>query len=273
MVRKNLLPLAVISLAAGAAGLLARGGSPSRESLLPLSRAAAEHVKGVDRATAVAFPLPPDAEREVGASLARRVPVVEHPLGARWREFGAEAASSALVTRQRGRYEFRVAAGGGVNAFAVPGGFVYATPALLERFARDEDALLFVLGHEIAHVELGHCADGYRLRAGARGAARKTAGAVLSVGRLFAQLHFSPSQELEADAFAARLVAERRRDPAGGLRALGLLGLTGDTGTKRDPGTVVGEGVVDYFRSHPGSWERRAALEREILDISARGAR
>ncbi|MDX6770900.1 MAG: M48 family metallopeptidase, partial [Elusimicrobiota bacterium] len=187
-------------------------------------------------------------------------------LAARWREFGADAASSPLVTRQRGRYEFGVSAGAGVNAFAMPGGFVFATRGLLERLERDEDALLFVLGHEIGHVELGHCADGWRLREG-RGPGGAVAGAVLSVGRLLAELHFSEVQELEADAFGARLVASRGRDPAGGLRALGALGLTGDTATKRDPGAVAVETLADYFRTHPGSWERRAALERAIAGL------
>lgn len=268
--RNNLLPLTIVSLAAGAAVLLHKGGSPSRESLLPLSRAAAEHAKGLDRASSAAFPLSLDEERAIGERLAAGVEQALDARGgalaARWREFGADAASSELVRRQRGRYEFRVAARGGVNAFALPGGFIYATALLLEHLRRDEDALLFVLGHEIGHVELGHCADRWRLRSG-RGPLGAAAGAVLSVGRFLAELHFSPTQELEADAFAARLVASRRRDPRGGLRVLGALGLTGDTRTKRDPGAVAAEAVTDYFSTHPGSWERRAALEREIVRL------
>lgn len=258
--RRTLLPLVMISLAAGAAALLHRSAAPSRESVLPLSRAAGEHAKGVDRLSAAAFPLTPEEERAIGERLAPAGR--EHPLGARWREFGQDAASSPLVTRQRGRYEFRVAEGAGVNAFAMPGGFVYATPGLLERFARDEDALLFVLAHEIAHVELGHCADHYRLRS-AKGS-MKYAGAVLTVPRVLAALHFSETQELEADAFAARLLSSRRRDPRAGLRALRALGLRADRRTKRGYGAVAVEAVGDYFSTHPGSWERLAALEREI---------
>ncbi len=41
------------------------------------------------------------------------------------------------------------------NAFALPGGTVYATRALMQKFT-DDDQLAFVLGHEIAHVELRH---------------------------------------------------------------------------------------------------------------------
>lgn len=259
--RRTLLPLAMISLAGGAAALLHRSAAPSRESLLPLSRAAGEQAKGLDRLSAAAFPLTPDEERAIGERLAWAGE--EHPLGPRWREFGQDAASSPLVRRQRGRYEFRVAGGRGVNAFALPGGFVYATPALLERFRRDEDALLFVLAHEIGHVELGHCADHARYGKD-RGPLSDAAGAVLSTGRVLAALQFSETQELEADAFAARLLASRRRDPRAGLRALRRLGIPEDRRTKRRAGTVAVEALADYFSTHPGSWERLAALEREI---------
>ncbi|MDX6768110.1 MAG: hypothetical protein SF051_01145, partial [Elusimicrobiota bacterium] len=71
--RKTLLPLATLSAAVGAAVLLARGGSPSRESLVPLSRAAGDQLKGVDRASAVVFPLSADEERAAGERLARGV--------------------------------------------------------------------------------------------------------------------------------------------------------------------------------------------------------
>jgi len=269
---KKALPAVLISAALGVALLLSKKGGPSRESLLPLSRAVAEQEKGIDRAAAVAFPLSPDEERRVGEGIDRALNGAAAPApgtpaaaaAARWREFGGDAARSPLVTRFRGRYEFRATPSGGLNAFAVPGGFVYATLPLLDRLGSDGDALLFVLGHEIGHVELGHCADAYRLGAGAHDPITAVLGGVLSVGRLFAELHFSSTQELEADRFAVRLVRSVRGDPRAGLRVFDALGLTADRETKRDPGAVAAEGMTDYFRTHPGSWERRAALEREI---------
>jgi Zn-dependent protease with chaperone function len=114
-------------------------------------------------------------------------------------------------------------------------------------------------------VELGHCADHYRYGAGK--GSMKVAGAVLTVPRLLASLQFSETQELEADAFAARLAASRRRDPRAGLRALRALGLREDRRTKRGYADVAVEAVGDYFSTHPGSWERLAALEREIAKL------
>lgn len=42
-----------------------------------------------------------------------------------------------------------------VNAFALPGGFLFVTTAMLD-FVKDEDELACVIAHEIAHVELRH---------------------------------------------------------------------------------------------------------------------
>ena len=269
---KQVLPVALVAAALGVAVVVGRGGR-SRESLLPLSRAVAEHEKALDRGSAVVFPLSADEERAIGARLdAGMAPAPAAPgtpeasAAGLWRELGMQAANTPLVQRFRGRYEFRVDPSAGANAFALPGGFVYATAGLLRRMGSDTDAILFVLGHEIGHIELGHCADAYRLREG-RDPLRSVLGGVASVGRLFASLHFSASQELEADAYGARLLKAAKRDPAASLRAMDALGLRADSQTKRGPGRVAGEALADYFTTHPGAWERRASLEREIARL------
>lgn len=266
---KTIIPVLLVGLALGAAFVVSRAGR-SRESLLPVSRAVADHEKALDRGAAVVFPLTADEERRIGEELDRGLREADFApgtpsasLAALWKELGLEAASSPLVTRFRGRYEFRTSTRRPVNAFAVPGGFIYATEGILVALKHDPDALLFVLGHEIGHVELGHCADAYRLRAGDKDPVRAVLGGAILIPRLLASLHFSSSQELEADAYAARLLRSLRRDPSAGLRVFDALGLKAVTDTKRGPGEVVREGLSDYFRTHPGSWERRAALENE----------
>jgi len=270
---RKILPLILASAALGVAFLLARGAAPSRESLLPLSRSVAEQEKAVDRAAGAAFPLSPEEERRIGTQLdiemgagapSGRVDGPAATRAARWRELGGDAARSPLVTRFRGQYQFRTTPEFSANAFALPGGFIYATEPLLTKLGADDDALLFVLGHEIGHVELGHCADAYRLRPNGDNIFRDVVGGVLSVGRLVASLHFSSAQELEADAFAVRLLRSLHRDPRAGLRVFDALGLPADANTKRGPDQVAYEAATDYFRTHPGSWERRAALERDI---------
>ncbi len=52
-------------------------------------------------------------------------------------------------------YHFFVVRDGSINAFAVPGGYVYVHSGLLTQVASD-DELAAVLGHEIAHVHAHH---------------------------------------------------------------------------------------------------------------------
>lgn len=254
---RKAVPVLLVA-AAAAAGWASHRAGRSRESFLPLSRAAAEHGKALDRSAASLDPMPPDEERSLGEELDRRLsadaPAPGTPEAGRlalWRELGGEAARSPLARRYAGRWEFRLARGDALNAFALPGGYLYATDGLLRKLAADPDAVLFVAGHELGHSELGHCAHGRRLRG------------LSALPRVLAALHFSESQELEADAFAARLMKSLGRDPRAGLRALDALGVPADARVKRAPSEVAAEGLADYFGTHPGGWERRAALERE----------
>ena len=61
----------------------------------------------------------------------------------------AESARSSLT------YRFTVVNTSEINAFALPGGFIYVNRGLIET-ADNEDELVDVLGHEIAHVVARH---------------------------------------------------------------------------------------------------------------------
>ena len=81
-----------------------------------------------------------------------------------------EAAKPLLELRSRKdlQYEFTILNSDIPNAFSHPGGFIYISRKLLEMIAEDEDYVLeFVIGHEIAHVELQHalhCLQDRRVR-------------------------------------------------------------------------------------------------------------
>ena len=66
----------------------------------------------------------------------------------------ALAAASNDPMPYRG-YVFMLVESNEVNAFAVPGGFVFVTNGMLE-FLKDEDELAAILGHEMGHMELRH---------------------------------------------------------------------------------------------------------------------
>ena len=241
----------------------------SRESLLPVLRAAGQQAKGLDRAVGSLMPLSPEDERRIGEQLDARLAPQAGPQAAtaRLAEFGGSAARSNVVRRfEPAQYRFRLRPSPApLNAYALPGGFIHVTEPLLERVAGDDGALLFVLAHEIGHVELGHCADGQRAQAWFRQLGLEGIGVAASLVRMLAALQFSETQELEADAFAIRLLASIGEDPSAGLRAMDALGLTEPQAQRRRRSSELArEALGDYFRTHPGSWERRERLRLEI---------
>ena len=99
-------------------------------------------------------------ERELGRTLHRMV-LKDHaeidagPLPKRL----TDAAKPYLAARTRKdvQYTFYVLDCPRMNVFSHPGGYVYVCKGLFDWIAEDEDyALGFILGHEIAHVDLGH---------------------------------------------------------------------------------------------------------------------
>jgi len=88
--------------------------------------------------------------RQVKAVLAASSGLVEDPLLLAWvRGIGGNIA--AVAPRQPFVYDFSIADWDEMNAFALPGGFIFVTRGLLEAVQSD-DELAGVLAHEIAHV-------------------------------------------------------------------------------------------------------------------------
>src|SRR5678815_3633109 len=71
------------------------------------------------------------------------------------------------------KWTFTVVDETAVNAFALPGGFIYVTRGILP-FLRDEAELAAVLGHEVGHVDARHSASQI--------SKQQVAGSVLAIG-------------------------------------------------------------------------------------------
>jgi predicted Zn-dependent protease len=106
-----------------------------------------------------------------------------------------------------------------VNAFALPGGYVYVTAGLMT-IANDEAELASVLGHEIGHVTAHHTAERYssavltQLGFGMLNAATGGIGSdLLSTGATALLAGFSQDQEAEADTLGVRYIARAGYDP------------------------------------------------------------
>jgi predicted Zn-dependent protease len=131
---------------------------------LSLSLAAAplacEKARQLDPLDVVAPQLDAEAERELGyefdQALQKQVNVIDDPVVAGFvNDLGRSMLS--VAGRQPFVYRFRVIPQESLNAFAIPGGFIYFhTGTLMAAGSLDE--LAGVMGHEIAHVKLRHFA-------------------------------------------------------------------------------------------------------------------
>jgi predicted Zn-dependent protease len=165
-----------------------------------------------------------------------------------------------------------------LNAFAVPGGYVYVTRQLLA-IMNDEAELASVIGHEMGHVAAKHgqkrntTSQLGSLGAGLLGA---FTGSEL-VGQLAGQvaqtyiLSYSRSQENEADKLGLRYISGASYDPFATPRLLGTLGASTDLDDRingRDQ-----RSVPSWTRSHPLSADRVRKTEALAQAVPAGGAR
>jgi predicted Zn-dependent protease len=160
-------------------------------------------------------------------------------------------------------YRFRVIKARSLNAFAIPGGYVYLhSETLMQMGSLDE--LVGVLCHEIAHVQARHFSrrqaktsiPGMVARLLGIGAAiaAKEPGMVM-VGEainMSLQIGFTREFEAEADQYAAIWAARAGYDPAGITRFLYKIART----ARRFP-----DSFPPYLNTHPFPEDRMAAIK------------
>lgn len=162
-----------------------------------------------------------------------------------------------------------------INAFSLPGGYVYVTRGLLA-LANDSAEVAAVLAHEMAHITARHAIQreqqamssaviGEVMSDVASGSEAGAAALALTRGRL---AQFSRQQELEADAIGIRVAARAGYDPNGAISFLSGL----ERQTELQSRTLFQEydpGRVDLFASHPNTPQRIIAAEREARAVEA----
>ncbi len=154
-----------------------------------------------------------------------------------------------------------------INAFALPGGYVYVTRGLLA-LASDEAEMAGVLAHEIGHVTARHSAERYSkgVLAGIGATVVGVAGAVAGVpgvadlagfGAQAYMQSYSREQELEADMLGIRYMSRVGYDPEAMARFFRKM----DAYTQLQA-TIAGDpGAANRFSilaSHPRTGDRVA---------------
>lgn len=159
-----------------------------------------------------------------------------------------------------------------VNAFALPGGPVFITVALLKRL-KSEAQLAGVLGHEIAHVVARHGAEhlakqqlgGALVNAVGIAAsdnpndARRAAVLAQAVNQLLS-LRYGREDELEADQLGFQFMREAGYKPTGILELMQVLASLNKGGSQ-----------PEFFKTHPNPENRLERLKNLITQAYPNG--
>jgi len=242
--------------------------------------AACSHVAAATREPATALGkllLSPEDEAAIGEQLAAQVEQQEKILDDEEtqrfvREVGARIADAVPEGERRFPFQIQVIdSPGTVNAFALPGGYLYIYSGLIAA-AESEAELASVLGHEVAHVTLGHASQQLAAQVGTE------ALAALALGNdpgLVAQL----AAGIAAQGYLAAY--SRMDEEAADSTGLGYLAGAGYEAEAmasffrklQRMESSDRNAVAAFFASHPAPKDRVEAIERMIRERGYEGGR
>ena len=164
---------------------------------------------------------------------------------------------------QEFRYVFKVVDDKDINAFALPGGFVYVNRGMIEA-ARNEGELAGVMAHEISHIALRHGTAqmskaypwliGLGIASAVMGYGKAAQIAVVGgvVALQFYFLKFSRKYETQADILGSQIMARAGYDPQDMADVFKLIE------------SKEGNGGPGWLSSHPKPKDRYERIYQEI---------
>ena len=214
-----------------------------------------------------------DIGRQSAAEAEKQLPILNN----RQAEQYVNTIGSRLAAVSRGAkfdYHFKIVDASDINAFALPGGYMYLNRGLIEAVST-EGQLAGVMAHEMAHVALRHgtnqASKAYLGQAGLGlfgglvgrrdGSASKVIGAVGGFGLNALFLKFSRTDEEQADVVGAQMLAKAGYDPMEMVTFFKMLKSKGD----REPGKVQ-----QFFSSHPEPGDRATRVRQEAKTLTIR---
>jgi len=207
-----------------------------------------------------------DLGRQSSVQVENQLPMVSRPAVTQYvARLGAKLARYAPGAKYP--YQFKVANLSDINAFALPGGYVYIHRGLIER-AKTEGELAGVMAHEISHVALRHQTNqvskaylaetGVGILGGLFGSKSHTAGSIMGtlggVGLNALFLKNSRSAEEQADIVGAQIMAKAGYDPMDMARFFDTL--------RQEAGGNPGK-LAQFFSDHPAPANRAARVRKE----------
>ena len=169
----------------------------------------------------------------------------------------------AVQPRQGLPWRYRVAEAKDVNAFALPGGYIYVYQGLLDAIHNDPEMLAATLGHETSHVVYRHGVKLMEQQAGIatlinlalRGHDTGALNQVLNLLGVVVTEGYSREDEFQADHGGVVLMHRAGYNPQGMVNLL-------ETLQRVAPNS--GGGLTKYFESHPGTPSRIQHVQDQI---------
>ena len=233
-------------------------------SIVVLALAAAGSACAVSRQQAAAM------GAEENARLENELPVVRNVNADQYVEqLGQQIVNHTADAGQN--YEFKLYRSDEVNAFALPGGFIYVSTGLVKA-ASNMSELAGVLAHEIAHVTLGHSAEQIERMQGANVGASLlcvfttvcqsgVARTAINAGGSAYLASFSRGAEREADLEAVQYVI------SSGIHPQGLVTMFEKLARMRQSSPTL---LDAWFSSHPDAGDRAQYVGARIAQYPAR---
>lgn len=191
-------------------------------------------------------------------------------------EVGNRVVAQSTAKTSPYRFQFHVLADPKtVNAFALPGGQIFITAALLSQL-QNEAQLAGVLGHEVGHVIGRHAAEHMakgqltQILVGAAGVAGMDPGSpgsgqraamIASMVGNVVNLRYGRNDELESDSLGIRFMSEAGYDPRAMIGVMDILE-NASGGAARGP---------EWLQTHPNPGNRRETIKQEIAQKFPQG--
>ena len=215
-------------------------------------------------------------EREVeqGRKLAQRVAremtlVPDESLQQRVRAIGERIV--AVCDRRELVYQFAVVKDEALNAFSLPGGYVFVNDGLIKETAND-DELAAVIAHEVAHIAARHAVKRFESGLGlqlvqlATLATRQGQVAQgVGIASQAASLAYAREDELEADRLGAKYMKAAGFNPKASLTFLEKLHASDSRHAHYLPRGVV---RPQYALTHPFVPERIRAVKEALYGVA-----
>ncbi|MFQ5927287.1 MAG: M48 family metallopeptidase [Terriglobia bacterium] len=208
--------------------------------------------------------------REASAEAEKQLPLLRDPrVDAYLNRLGRRLAAQA--PGHEFPYQFKSINDGAINAFALPGGFIYINRGTIEA-ADNEAQLAGVIAHEIAHVALRHGTNqltkamAWRfplvIAGGLLGGSGSLTGQLaqlgIAVGFSAVFLKYSRTAETQADLMGTQILYDAGLEPKEMAVFFQKLERSG------------GGGRIEFFSDHPSPKNRVKRVEKEISKLGAK---